>query len=121
MPKWIGDLLSKYGLTNIAGTVTAVLAALTYGMDKYLGCNIAEIIADANVALSPTCHMPSWFPSTWVPAAMAMAAVIAFGSKLLRPGTFWRNLFGGTAVIVPPDSKASGANTVTPAQVATTK
>lgn len=121
LKKLIGDLTSKYGLTNIAGTITAVLAGLTYVADTYLGCNIGAVAASVAMELSATCKLPSWFPSTWVPATLATAAAIAFVSKLFRPGTVLRNLFGGTAVIVPANSKASGENTVTPAQVASTK
>lgn len=116
MPQWLNDLLSKYGLTNIAGTVTAVLTGLIYIADTYLGCNIGATVA-TGASLSPTCNLPSWIPSTWMPAIAATAAAVAFVSKILRPGTVFRNLFGGTAVIVPETSKASGPGTVTPGQV----
>lgn len=118
MPTFINELLTKYGLTNIAGTITAGLAGLVYVMDTYLGCNIG---ASAASSISTTCQLPTWFPANWVPFAMACAASVAFVSKLLRPGTVLRNLFGGTAVIVPANSPASGVNTVSPAQVASAK
>jgi hypothetical protein len=60
-------------------------------------------------------------PANWVPAVTLVAAGVALASKALRPGTFWRNLFGSTAVVVPkevankmPDAKG----VVTPEQVA---
>lgn len=119
--KFINDLLSKYGVTNIAGTITMVTAAIIYYADTYLGCNLGAMIAATGISVSPTCNLPSWFPATWVPITMGIAASVVFVAKLFRPGTFLRNFFGGTAVIVPPDSKASGDGTVTAKQVEATK
>lgn len=110
----LGDLLSKFGLTNILGTITAAIGALIGIMD-WLGCS------PGTEAFEATCNLPSWFPVAWVPAAIFVTGAAALVSKFLRPGTIGRNLFGGTAVIVPKavmDTMKSGENMVTPAQVA---
>lgn len=113
----LGDLLSKYGLTNIAGTVTAALGAFI-GLMEYLGCHPGV------EAFQATCQLPSWFPVSWVPVAIFATGGAALIMKLLRPGTVLRNLFGGTAVIVTEKQAAampSAENVVTPKQVAATK
>lgn len=110
----LGDLLSKYGLTNIAGTITAALGAFI-GLMEFLGCHPGV------EAFQATCQLPTWFPVSWVPIAIFATGGAALIMKLLRPGTVLRNLFGGTAVIVPKDSPQAGVNTVTPAQVAAGK
>lgn len=107
----LGDILSKFGLTNILGTVTAVLAGFL-GLMEALGC------LPGATDFTATCNLPSWVPTGWVVIAAASTGVAAFVSKLLRPGTVLRNLFGGTAVIVPKSSPESGPNTVTPEQAA---
>lgn len=107
----LGDLLSKFGLTNILGTVTAGLA-MALGVLKYLGCESGA--SD----FSATCNLPTWVPATWVAPAIVVTGALAFLAKLLRPGTVGRNLFGGTAVIVPASSPQSGPGTATPSDVA---
>ncbi len=107
----LGDLFSKFGLTNILGTITAVLAGFL-GLMEALGCSPGAI------DFAAVCSLPAWIPAQWVPIAVAVTGTAAFITKLLRPGTLARNLFGGTAVIVPASDPNSGPNTVTPAQVA---
>ena len=110
----LGDLLSKFGLTNILGTVTAAIGAVIGVMD-WLGCHPGV------EAMQATCQLPTWFPVSWVPVAIFATGAAALIAKLLRPGTIGRNLFGGTAVIVPKeviDTMKTGTGVVTPAQVA---
>lgn len=113
----IKDLLTKFGITNVLGTILAILGAAQWGLEK-LGCSP---FADA---VEVTCNLPTWVPVTWAPIVMGVAGVVALLSKALRPGTFWRNLFGATAVVVPKDViEAKGVNpigVVTPGQVAST-
>ena len=112
----LGDLLSKFGLTNILGTVTAGLA-MALGVLSYLGCT------PGSVDFAATCNLPSWVPAAWVGPAIVVTGALAFVSKLLRPGTLGRNLFGGTAVIVTEKQAAampSDNGVVTPDQVAAT-
>lgn len=118
MPQWINDLLAKYGVVNIAGSITAILAGAIYVADTYLGCNIGAVTADPNVAISTTCSLPSWFPASWAPATLGLAAAVAFLGKLFRPGGLLRSFFGGTAVIVDPKNANSTIGTATPADVA---
>ena len=100
----------NFGLTNTLGTVTAVLAFLG-GLMASLGC------APGAVDFSATCNIP-WLPEQWLPYAAGLTGLIAFASKIIRPGGWLRSLFGGTAVIVPEDSPNSGPGTATPADVA---
>ncbi len=121
LKKLIADLTTKYGMTNIAGSITAILSALIFGLDRWLGCNIGEILSNANASISPTCQIPAWFPAAWIPAVTFTAAIVLIASKIFRPGTLIRNFFGGTAVIVPKavaDKMDTAKNIVTPAQVA---
>lgn len=94
-------------LTNLFGTVTAVLSILTGIMTQLLGC-----AADATGAIVCT--------STLLPAKYMMIAAGVFGvltmiAKLMRPGGALHSLFGPTAVVVPEDKSAPGV--VTPSQV----
>lgn len=109
----LGDLLTKFGLVNIVGTITQGLAMLL-GVLATLGCvpGVGDFTATCNI---------SWLPEQYVIYAVSLTGGLAFFLKLLRPGTVMRNLFGGTAVIVPKDvvdTMKSGENVVTPAQVA---
>jgi hypothetical protein len=111
----LGDLLSKFGLVNITGTITAALGSFLGIMD-YFGCKPLE-------GFQATCQLPGWFPVAWVPAAIFATGGAALIMKLLRPGTVIRNLFGGTAVIVTEKQAAAmptDNGVVTPDQVAAT-
>lgn len=113
----IKDILTRFGITNALGTVLAVLGALQWGFEK-LGCSP---FADA---VEATCQLPTWIPATWVPVVLGAAGLTALASKLMRPGTFWRNLFGSTAVVVPKEvieaKKMDPVGVVTPGQVSST-
>lgn len=113
----IKDLLTKFGVTNALGTILAVLSALQYGLEK-LGCSSFADAAEV------TCQLPTWVPVTWLPVIAGAAAIVALASKALRPGTFWRNLFGATAVQVPKEviekTGMSPIGVVTPDQVNST-
>lgn len=115
----IKDLLTKFGITNSLGTILGILGFFQYVFEKFLGCSAFATTAEA------TCQLPSWVPTTWVPFVLGVAGIIALITKALRPGTFWRNLFGATAVQVPKEViEAKGIDPkgiVTPAQVASTK
>jgi hypothetical protein len=95
-------------LTNLFGTVTAILTIVSGIMTQLLGC-----VTDAAGVTVCT--------STLLPAKYTVIAAGAFGIltlilKAMRPGGFLHSLFGPTAVVVPPDK--SGPGVVTPAQVA---
>lgn len=96
------------GFTNTMGTITAVLGMVA-GLLHSLGCDPGA------VDFSATCAIP-WLPAQWLPYAVGFTGLVAFASKLFRPGGFLRSLFGGTAVIVPPAEAKAGV--VTPTQVA---
>lgn len=121
--EFIKGLLTKYGITNVGGTITAILGMAIYGMDQWLGCNIADVVA-TTTDTATVCQLPSWFPAKWATTAIGIAGGIAFVSKLMRPGTWLRNLFGATAVVVPKEViEAKGIDpkgVVTPGQVAST-
>lgn len=113
----IKDLLTRFGITNALGTILAILGAAQWGLEK-LGCSP---FADA---VEVTCNLPTWIPVTWTPIVLGAAGLTALATKLLRPGTWLRNLFGPTAVVVPKaviDTKMVNAKgVVTPEQVLTT-
>lgn len=115
---FIKDLLTRFGITNSLGTILAVLGFVQYVFEKFFGCSPFATTAEV------TCQMPSWVPANWIPVIMGAAGVIAVVTKALRPGTFWRNLFGATAVQVPKEViEAKGIDPkgiVTPGQVAST-
>lgn len=118
MPAWLNELLAKYGIVNIFGSITAILAGFIYVADTYLGCNLGAITANPEAVIATTCQLPSWFPASWTPVTLAIAAAVAFLGKALRPGGLLRSFFGGTAVIVPESSPNSTIGTATPADVA---
>ena len=95
-------------LTNLLGTVTAILTIVTGIMTQLLGC-----VADAagTVVCSSTL-----FPAKYMAIAAAIFGVLTVIAKLLRPGGALHSLFGSTAVVVP-EAKV-GPGTVSPSQVA---
>jgi hypothetical protein len=105
----LGDLLSKFGLTNIMGTLTMVMG-VALSILAAIGC------MPGATDFAATCEVP-WLPESWLPLLIGITGGLGFLSKLLRPGTVMRNLFGGTAVIVPYSNPNSGPGTVTPEQV----
>lgn len=95
-------------LTNILGTIAAIVAIAMSLATDILGCSV-------NAAGVTTCA------ASWIPPALAGYAVMFFSgllliSKVIRPGGPLRGLFGSTAVIVPPVEAKPGV--VTPGQVA---
>lgn len=96
--------------TNLLGTITAVVAALT-GILSSIGC------APGATDFAATCSIP-WLPSAWLPIAGMIFGALVLVGKWLRPGGFLHSFFGGTAVVVPETSPQSGVGTVTPEQVA---
>lgn len=98
----------KIGITNSMGTITAVLAMIT-SLLASLGCTPGA------VDFAATCNIP-WLPANYVVYAVGLTGLVAFASKLFRPGGFLHSLFGGTAVIVAPKDNVVG--TVTPSDVA---
>lgn len=101
-------------LTNLLGTVTAILTVVA-GFLTALGCAPSA----GDIAFTATCKI-DFLPAEWV-AYIAIAAGGVFGvagliGKLTRPGGKMASLFGSTAVVVP-ENKA-GPGTVTPEQVA---
>lgn len=113
----IKELLTKFGITNALGTILAILGAAQWSLEK-LGCSPFA------TAVEVSCQVPTWVPTNWTPLVLGAAGVVALLSKALRPGTFWRNLFGSTAVVVPKEViDAKGIDPkgiVTPAQVNST-
>lgn len=94
-------------LTNILGTIAAIVAIGTQLSTDILGCKV-------DAAGVTTCA------ASWLPPQMAAYAVMFFSgllliSKIIRPGGPLRGLFGTTAVVVPAD--VAGPGTVTPTQV----
>lgn len=100
--------MSKF--TNIFGTITAILTAIS-GFLVTIGCTPGA------VDFAATCSIP-WLPPAWVAIVAAVFGVITFVLKLTRPGGALGSLFGSTAVVVPETSPHSTAGTVTPQQVA---
>lgn len=113
--EFIRTLLSKYGLTNILGTVTAILAMSLGGLEK-AGCVPGP--GDFEAACKLPDFLMAFIPVSWIPILAGITGALAFAAKLTRPGTWLGSLFGGTAVIVPAASSQSGPGTVTPTQVA---
>lgn len=96
-------------LTNILGTIAAIVAIAMSLMTDIAGCTV-------DAAGVTTCA------ASWLTPAMGAYAVMMFSgvqllSKVIRPGGPLRGLFGSTAVVVPASSPASGPGTVTPGQV----
>jgi hypothetical protein len=96
-------------LTNAFGTVTGILTAISAFLVS-IGC------APGATDFAATCAV-SWLPPAWMPILAGVFGVLTLIGKAVRPGGFLHSMFGGTAVIVPPGSPASGTGTVTPAQV----
>jgi len=94
-------------LTNLFGTVTAILSILTGIMTQLLGC--------ATDAAGVTVCTSTLLPAKYMMIASGVFGVLVVISKLLRPGGALHSLFGPTAVVVDKP----GVGTVTPAQVKT--
>lgn len=95
-------------ITNILGTVAAVVAIAMSLMTDIAGCTV-------DTAGVTTCA------ASWLTPKMAAYAVMLFSgiqllAKMTRPGGMLRGLFGATAVVVPKDEAKTGV--VTEAQVA---
>jgi ABC-type spermidine/putrescine transport system permease subunit II len=81
--------------TNSIGTITALLTVLS-GFMASLGCVPGKADFEASCSIS-------WLPPEYSVYAATGFGALLFVMKLLRPGGFLRNLFGGTAVITPVD------------------
>ena len=95
-------------LTNLFGTVTAILTILTGIMTQLLGC-----VTDA---AGVTVCSSGLLPAKYMVIASSIFGVLTVISKLMRPGGALHSLFGQTAVVVPADKATVGV--VTPEQVA---
>lgn len=95
-------------LTNIFGTITAILTIVSGIMTQLLGC-----VADAagTVVCSSTL-----FPAKYMVIAAGVFGMLTLVLKAMRPGGFLHSLFGQTAVVVP--EAKNGPGVVTPSQVA---
>lgn len=96
-------------LTNILGTISAIVAIGMSLSTDILGCAV-------NAAGITTCN------ASWIPPQLAGYAVLLFSglllvSKVIRPGGPLRGLFGTTAIVVPTKAEAT-VGVVTAAQVA---
>ncbi len=97
------------GLTNLFGTLTAILTTIS-GVLVSMGC------ASGATDFAATCAIP-WLPPSATAIVAMIFGVITFVLKLSRPGGVLHSLFGGTAVV----SSTPSVGTVTPAQVASPK
>ena len=104
-------MLAKLGLTNILGTVTAILTVIL-GIETQL----FHCVAGAT-DLAASCSS-DWLPPQFVALAASLFGLGTFIMKLLRPGGILGSLFGATAVVVPESSPHSTAGTATPEHVA---
>ena len=104
------EVFSMSKLTNPIGTITAIITFLI-GLMTQLGC------APGATDFAATCNIP-FLPASWMVWVTTLFSALLLTAKALRPGGFFRSLFGSTAVVVPETSKNSGAGTVTPEQVA---
>ena len=96
-------------ITNAFGTISAIISAVLLAMVNIFHC--AEPATAGGVA---TCS------ASWLSPQMAGYVIIVFSllqllNKAIRPGGFFRGLFGSTAVIVPYEK--AGVGTVTTSQV----
>lgn len=98
-------------LTNILGTIAAVVALLGAALTDIAGCAVDAAGVTTCTASWLTPKLAGW-------ATIAMSGVLLV-SKIIRPGGPLRGLFGSTAVVVPPDEAKPGV--VTPGQVAAQK
>jgi hypothetical protein len=98
------------GLTNMFGTITAILTAIS-GLLVSMGC------AAGATDLTATCAIP-WLPPSATAIVAMVFGIITFILKLARPGGVLHSLFGGTAVVVANPTPEQAVGTVTPAQVA---
>jgi hypothetical protein len=94
------------GLTNLFGTLTAILTTVS-GILVSMGC------ASGATDFASTCAI-SWLPPSATAIVAMVFGVITFVLKLSRPGGVLHSLFGGTAVI----NSTPSVGTVTPEQVA---
>ena len=92
-------------LTNLFGTITAILTILSGIMTQLLGC-----VTDA--AGITTCTS-TLLPAKYMVIAAGVFGVLTLILKAMRPGGVLHSLFGQTAVVVDK----AGVGTVTPAQV----
>ena len=95
-------------LTNILGTIAAIVAISASLATDILGCAV-------DAAGVTTCSA-SWLTPTLAAYAVIFFSGIQLISKVIRPGGPLRGLFGSTAVIVGKDEAKVGV--VTAAQVA---
>jgi len=95
--------------TNIMTTLTAIVAA-TYGF-------MTDVLHCTGELSNATCAAP-WVPTQVLGYLTLGFGVVAFVSKLLRPGGTGASLWGPTAVVVSADSPHSVAGTATPEHVA---
>lgn len=94
-------------LTNIFGTITAVLTTIS-GILVSMGC------VAGSTDFAATCAIP-WLPAQWTGIVAGIFGALTFALKLTRPGGVLHSLFGSTAVVTP----TPGVGTVTPTQVKT--
>jgi len=98
-------------LTNVLGTIAAIVAIAASLMTDIAGCSV-------DAAGVTTCA------ASWLSPKLAAYAVLFFSgiqlvSKMIRPGGPLRGLFGSTAVVVPQGESKPGV--VTEAQVESKK
>jgi len=93
-------------LTNLFGTITAILTIVTGIMTQLLGCTTD--------AAGVTVCTSTLLPAKYMAIAASIFGILALVSKLMRPGGALHSLFGQTAVVVDK----AGVGTVTPSQVA---
>lgn len=98
----------NFNLTNLLGTIGALVAIAMSLATDILGCSTS--------AIGVTTCSASWLSPQLAGYAVLFFSGVALISKVIRPGGPLRGLFGSTAVIVGKDEAKVGV--VTAAQVA---
>lgn len=94
-------------LTNLFGTITAILTIVSGIMTQLLGC-----VTDA---AGVTVCTSTLLPAKYTVIAAGVFGILTLILKAMRPGGFLHSLFGQTAVVVPETKAAPGV--VTKSQV----